>query len=187
MFEVKATDDNGQWSRLVTTLRVERCPAFYETWWVILVYLLLGLSGIGYGVRCYVRRMKRKDEELWADSAELVRMKNYLDQTAPDNEDTAGLDRLLAEKAVRIVEAHLSEPDFDVSKLAAEMNMSNSTLTRKLKAITGDTPLDFIRHIKMKHARCMLADRRRNVAEVAAALGYPIANTLRPVSRRSSA
>ena len=60
----------------------------------------------------------------------------------------------------------------DVQRLAEAMNMSRSTLTRKLKAITGDTPLEFIRHIKMKHARRLLSDKRRNVSEVAAELGY---------------
>ena len=50
--------------------------------------------------------------------------------------------------------------------------MSRSTLTRKLKSISGDTPLDFIRHIKMKHACRMLKDKQMNVSEVAAALGY---------------
>ena len=44
--------------------------------------------------------------------------------------------------------------------------MSRSTLTRKLKAITGRTPLDFIRNIKMKHARHMLEDKDKSVTEV---------------------
>lgn len=46
-----------------------------------------------------------------------------------------------------------------MTALADAMNMSRSTLTRKLKAITGRTPLDFIRNIKMKHARHMLEDK----------------------------
>ena len=82
------------------------------------------------------------------------------------------LDKLLLEKAVKAVEDNLTEPDFDVTALADAMNMSRSTLTRKLKAITGRTPLDFIRNIKMKHARHMLEDKDKSVTEVAATLGY---------------
>ena len=59
-----------------------------------------------------------------------------------------------------------------MTALADAMNMSRSTLTRKLKAITGRTPLDFIRNIKMKHARHMLEDKDKSVTEVAATLGY---------------
>lgn len=87
-------------------------------------------------------------------------------------EVTVQLDKLLLEKAVKAVEDNLTEPDFDVTALADAMNMSRSTLTRKLKAITGRTPLDFIRNIKMKHARHMLEDKDKSVTEVAATLGY---------------
>lgn len=38
-FEVKATDENGQWSRTTTTLRLRRLPAWYETWWAYLIYI----------------------------------------------------------------------------------------------------------------------------------------------------
>ena len=127
---------------------------------------------MGWAAYAYSRRLKRKNEELWTDSTELVRMRDYLNQTSHGGEETEKLDRLLTEKAVKVVEAHLREPDFDVQKLAEGMNMSRSTLSRKLKAVTGYTPLDFIRRIKMKHACRMLEDPGRNVSEVAADLGF---------------
>ena len=171
-FEVKATDENGQWSHEVTRLRLHRLPAWYETFWAYGLYVLIGLGGMGWAAYAYSRRLKRKNEELWADSTELVRMRDYLNQTSHGEDETEKLDRLLTEKAVKVVEAHLREPDFDVQKLAEGMNMSRSTLSRKLKAVTGDTPLDFIRRIKMKHACRMLEDPGRNVSEVAADLGF---------------
>lgn len=174
LFEVKATDDNGQWSRTTTELRLCRVPAWHETWWAYLLCALVWVGGVLWAVARYVGRQKRRNIELWADSAEMLRMKHYLDHTVSEGKgaETESLDQLLMEKAVATVEAHLSDPGFDVRKLAEAMNMSRSTLTRKLKAITGDTPLDFIRHIKMKHARRLLSDKGRNVSEVAADLGY---------------
>ncbi len=56
--------------------------------------------------------------------------------------------------------------------LAEKVNMSRSTLTRKLKAITGLTPLEYIRRVKMQHACRMLKDPHTTVNEVALALGY---------------
>lgn len=50
--------------------------------------------------------------------------------------------------------------------------MSRSTLTRKLKAITGLTPLEYIRRVKMQHACRMLKNNHTTVNEVALALGY---------------
>lgn len=169
-FQVKATDENGLWSKEVTELTIRRLPAFYETWWAYLFYVL-GVSG--YSLYLYLKRVDRKNNEMWADSKEMIKMRIYLDSKVnlPEPEFVQ-LDKLLLEKAVKAVEDNLTEPDFDVTALADAMNMSRSTLTRKLKAITGRTPLDFIRNIKMKHARHMLEDKDKSVTEVAATLGY---------------
>lgn len=172
-FQVKATDENGLWSKEVTELTIRRLPAFYETWWAYLFYVLIVMGVSGYSLYLYLKRVDRKNNEMWADSKEMIKMRIYLDSKVnlPEPE-FAQLDKLLLEKAVKAVEDNLTEPDFDVTALADAMNMSRSTLTRKLKAITGRTPLDFIRNIKMKHARHMLEDKDKSVTEVAATLGY---------------
>lgn len=122
------------------------------------VLIVMGISG--YSLYLYLKRIDRKNNEMWADSKEMIKMRTYLDSKVnlPEPEFVQ-LDKLLLEKAVKAVEDNLTEPDFDVTALADAMNMSRSTLTRKLKAITGRTPLDFIRNIKMKHARHMLEDK----------------------------
>ena len=173
VFEVKATDENGQWSRRLTQVTLYRRPAFYETWWAILAAVLVLMAAVGGGVVSYVRRQRRRNNELWADSAEMMRMRDFLHGTDRGALAEGGeLNRLLLEKAVRLVEENLADPDFNVNRLAQGMNMSRSTLVRKLKAITGRTPLDFIRHIKMEHARRLLGEWGRSVSDVAAALGY---------------
>lgn len=173
VFQVKATDENGLWSKEVAELTIDRLPAFYETWWAYLFYILAVVGLISYTLYLYLRHVERKNNEIWADSKEMIKMRTYLDSEVnlPEPEFMQ-LDKLLLEKAVKAVEDNLTEPDFDVTALADTMNMSRSTLTRKLKAITGRTPLDFIRNIKMKHAKHMLEDKDRSVTEVAATLGY---------------
>lgn len=172
-FQVKATDENGVWSNEITELTIERLPAFYETWWAYLFYLLMVLGFSAYALRLYLKRMERKNNEIWADSKEMIKMRTYLDSEVNLVEpEFQQLDKLFLEKAVKAVEDNLTQPNYDVNALASAMNMSRSTLTRKLKAITNRTPLDFIRNIKMKHARHMLEDKNKNVSEVAATLGY---------------
>ena len=136
-------------------------------------YVLIVMGVSGYSLYLYLKRVDRKNNEMWADSKEMIKMRIYLDSKVnlPEPEFVQ-LDKLLLEKAVKAVEDNLTEPDFDVTALADAMNMSRSTLTRKLKAIPGRTPLDFIRNIKMKHARHMLEDKDKSVTEVAATLGY---------------
>ena len=172
-FEVKAIDENGLWSKNVTSITLNRLPAFYESTWAYLLYSFLAFLIVSYLLVWYIKRMQRKNNELWQDSAEMVRMKKYLDSkiTLPDN-DFVELDKVLLDKATHIVEDNISEPDFDVNRLAEAMAMSRSTFTRKIKAITGRVPLDFIRDIKMKHAKRMLEDPDRNITEIATCLGY---------------
>lgn len=172
-FEVKATDRNGQWSAQITRLTIIRQAAFYETWWAYLIYILLAGGMIGYGLYWYIRKIKRRNEELWADSAEMVRMKDYLNhKTVHPDEESQNLDHLLTDKIIGIIEKNISEPEFGVPQLASGMNMSRSTLTRKLKALTGQTPLDIIRHVKMEHARRMLEEGHLTIGEVSTSLGY---------------
>lgn len=180
VFEVKATDGYGVWSDKITRIHIKRLPAFYQTGWAITLYLFLALGGIYAGVRFYLRRMKRKSEELYADSTELMKMRSYLNNNQQDvhpevqisDREFANLDKMLLDNILKAVEDNLSEPDFDVQHLAEKVNMSRSTLTRKLKAITGLTPLEYIRRVKMQHACRMLKDSHTTVNEVALALGY---------------
>jgi signal transduction histidine kinase/DNA-binding response OmpR family regulator/ligand-binding sensor domain-containing protein len=94
-----------------------------------------------------------------------------------ENIDLDGLnypraDRQFLESIIGSIEQHLEKSDFNLEWFASDLNMSKSTLHRKIKAMTGLTPLDFIRNIKMKRACMMLLDHRMNISEVAYAVGF---------------
>lgn len=93
-------------------------------------------------------------------------------ETSISDSSFTSLDQQFIKKALDIVEQNLSDADLDVTILADKLNMSRSTLTRKIKVITGKTPLDFIKDIKMQHARQMLENKTATVADVIIALGY---------------
>lgn len=179
-FEVKSTDSYGVWSEAVTRLSIERLPAFYETWWAILCYILTATGIIAAGILRYIRNMNRQNEELYADSSELMKMRNYLKEDKPASRlgvmvsdiEFAKLDEILLKKILKAVEDNLTEPEFDVGSLAEKVNMSRSSLTRKLKAITGLTPLEYIRQVKMQHACRLLEDPGKTISEIALMLGY---------------
>lgn len=81
-------------------------------------------------------------------------------------------DKLFLQSIIESIEQHLEESEFDLEKLSEEMNMSKSTLYRKIKSMTGLTPLDFVRNIKMKRACMMLLARTQTISEVAYAVGF---------------
>lgn len=86
--------------------------------------------------------------------------------------DFSSLDEQLIAKALQAVEANLGDQHFDVPQLANGLHLSRATLTRKMKAIAGQTPLEFIRDIKMKHACRMLENPSTTISEVIVAIGY---------------
>lgn len=81
-------------------------------------------------------------------------------------------DKEFLQTIIKSIEQHLDESEFDLEQLSAEMNMSKSTLYRKIKSMSGMTPLDFMRNVKMKRACMMLLSRKQNISEIAYAIGF---------------
>ncbi|MBK1875286.1 hybrid sensor histidine kinase/response regulator transcription factor [Pelagicoccus mobilis] len=82
------------------------------------------------------------------------------------------LDEKFLQKAIGFVESCMDDPLLDVESLAREMGMSRMTLYRKTKAITGETPSQFIRSLRMKHALTLLQSREFTVSEVGYRVGF---------------
>ncbi|MDL2213456.1 response regulator [Bacteroides sp. OttesenSCG-928-D19] len=88
------------------------------------------------------------------------------------NLDFQNPDEAFLNDAIQCVQRHIEEPDFDTVQMAAELNISRSTLSRKCKVITGCTPLEFVRNIKLKYACTLLKNKGANISEVAYATGF---------------
>ena len=73
---------------------------------------------------------------------------------------------------IKIVEENICEADFSVKKLAAEMNMSQPTLYRKVKQSTDYTIIELIRGVRMRRAGVLLKTKQYGVQEVAEMIGY---------------
>lgn len=82
------------------------------------------------------------------------------------------LDRAFIEKATRIIEQNLSNPDFSIDVFEREIGMSHAGLYRKFKTVMGKTPLDFIQEVRLKKAVKMLSSGKYQVNEVAYSVGY---------------
>lgn len=84
--------------------------------------------------------------------------------------DTADA-RLLA-KITDTVEAHIADSDFNVTRLQELLGLGSKLLYRKVKQMTGKTPVEFIRHIRMQRAAIMLREGRFSVSEVMYMVGF---------------
>ncbi len=70
------------------------------------------------------------------------------------------------------VEARLSDSDLSVDDLAADMNLSRVQLYRKVKAVTGSSPVELLRTARLNRAYQLLLTTDKSVSEVAYAVGF---------------
>ena len=87
-------------------------------------------------------------------------------------QEIESLDDQLIQKAIQVVENHLDEPEFSVEQMSKELGMSRGQLYKKLSTLTGKSPVEFIRQIRLQRAAQLLGKSQLTIAEVAYKVGY---------------
>lgn len=99
----------------------------------------------------------------------------------PQNLVYSKLDREFLDRAMAVIEQNIHNPEFSISQFAKEMCMARTKLFVKLKAISGQTPSEFIMTIKLRRAADMLLNNSEyNVTDICNQLGF---STLRHFSK----
>ena len=81
-------------------------------------------------------------------------------------------DEKLLERVMKTINKHINNSDLCVDMIAEEVGISRVHLHRKMKELTGQTPHDFIRNIRLKQAATLLATKNMNITEVVYACGF---------------
>lgn len=83
------------------------------------------------------------------------------------------VDQAFIEKAEEICEKNMTNFNYDVTEFAREMGMSRTLFFSKIKTITGQTPNDFIKTLRLKKAAKMISsDTTKNISEIAYEVGF---------------
>lgn len=82
------------------------------------------------------------------------------------------LDEKFLNKVLKIVEKNMGSSDFNVEKLSRELGVSRGHLYNKLLALTGKTPVEFIRVMRLKRAAQYLEKSQLTVSEIAYMVGF---------------
>ncbi|GAA4438724.1 two-component regulator propeller domain-containing protein [Pontibacter saemangeumensis] len=88
------------------------------------------------------------------------------------DENIVSLDDKLIQNAIKVVEANLANADFSVEMLSRELGVSRVHLYKKMVALTKQSPVEFIRRIRLQHAAQFLEKSQLTVAEVAYKVGF---------------
>lgn len=82
------------------------------------------------------------------------------------------LDDLFLRKFLECMEEAYPDPEFNVEKLSDTLGLSRGHLHRKIKELTGTTPVDFLRVFRLKKAVVLLRQRRYGMSEIAYQTGF---------------
>ena len=89
----------------------------------------------------------------------------------PSEITVSHVDEELIKRAIALVEQNFSDSEYSVEQFCDDMGMSRSSLYKKLMAITGLAPLQFMRTLRVKRGRQLLEQGGESVSQVAWQVG----------------
>lgn len=141
------------------------------------------IQGLGTGADAYLEKPFKK-RELLAVAEQLLHSRMLLQRyymasvglsEAPKEAGPplAERENAFLRSAVEAIERRLDDPAYSVEQLGADLLMSHSSLHRKIKAVSGQSPVLFIRSVRLQRAKAMLTGHPdMPVYAVAAACGF---------------
>ena len=103
---------------------------------------------------------------------EQVKLHVMMDQTAEVKKEVLSGDERLMKEIFQIIEDRLSDSAFNVSSLCEELGISQKQLLRTLKKQVGETPVSFIRKIRLKKAALLIQQHKFTISEIMFMVGF---------------
>jgi signal transduction histidine kinase/ligand-binding sensor domain-containing protein/DNA-binding response OmpR family regulator len=76
------------------------------------------------------------------------------------------------QKLLRLIDENISNPNFSVEELSNDMFVSRYTLYKKILTLTGKTPNEFIRHMRLKRAAQLLESGYLTISQICYKVGF---------------
>ena len=176
VFTLQSSNSDGRWNpeKVRMTLRV--IPAWYQTWWARVLFILAVLLLLASPV-IYVFLLR----QLKLNSQQILSYRKMVEDLAagqvhPEEEDVSQVDDPQADefirKAVKVVEDNMDNELFGSADFAEAMCLSRSNLYLKMNALTGESAMQFARRIRMARACQLLQEHKYSVAQVSSMVGF---------------
>ncbi len=98
-----------------------------------------------------------------------VRMEIILE---PETIELSSLDENFLKLAVDCIDKNLDNPNYDMNAFSNDMGFSTGQVYRKIKALTGQTAIEFIRTHRLKVAAGLLIQNKRSISEIIYMVGF---------------
>jgi len=94
------------------------------------------------------------------------------DSPGQNNKDLKSIDGKFLHSIYEMLKANIDKPDFNIHELCEVIGMSRSLVYKKVKMLTGLSPVDYIRSLRMQEAAKLLRTKKYKVFEVVYMVGF---------------
>lgn len=189
----------GEWSKNIATLYITVTPPWWRSWWAVTLYVILIVAVVVYNfmryrrklIRRHMYRMKEAEQkrqmemnqeklQFYINAEREARDKLAEKESLVDNSEKRQQavkylqenDNQFIRQVASIISENMASGKLDIAFIAGNMNMSTSSLYRKMKALTGMGPNEFISKVRMQEAEKMLIQGKYSISEIAFRLGF---------------
>lgn len=160
---------------------------WYLRWWSITLYIIMCIGFIGWSFMFYRMRNRLKYEQMEKEHIlEQLRLKMEIHPDLKQAAEIAEPQPIIAANAISMsaadekflkevtdtIDAHLSDSDLNVQSLCDYIGMGNKLVYRRLKQLTGKTPVEYIRSIRLNKAAVLLKQKKFTISEVMYLSGF---------------
>ncbi|MBR1410548.1 MAG: substrate-binding domain-containing protein [Prevotella sp.] len=145
---------------------------------IIAIVLLIAAFGMMW--RAYVQTRKaikqRQDlnveETLFYTNANSRKLRQVFEMSEEEIPAPRSQDAIFAETLNEAILHHMSNPNLKMEDLGEEVGLSRVQLYRKVKAITGQTPVELLRQMRLQRGYVLLTTTTKTVNEIAYEVGF---------------
>lgn len=180
LFEVRSTDNQGEWVHNNRIIKIIVTPTFWETQiahfllFVIILFVILAL----YYTYLYINRMKIERQEALNTYVALMNDKESHKQQLVKDREIIKAVKIKAEDdefmrhVMLYIETNLAQNTLTVDDMAKGVAVSRSVIDRKVKSIVGITPAELLRKTRIQKACKMLEDIKNPISNIAYDCGF---------------
>lgn len=118
------------------------------------------------------RQSMNEEQTLFYTDASSRKLHDIFDQPDGDLPPPRTQDVIFAEKLNAAIRKHMSNPNLKMEELGDEVGLSRVQLYRKVKAISGLSPVELLRQMRLQRAYALLGSTSKTVAEIAFEVGF---------------
>jgi len=147
--------------------------------------IIFKIEGLDSGADDYITKpfnLKMLEVRVWNLLESRAKLRERFQRAVtlmPKNIALSSPDEAFLEKVMNFIEENMDEPFLNVENMGREVGMSRVHLYRKIKALTNESVVAFIRNVRLKRAAQLLSQDKLTVSEVVYMVGFQDHNYFR--------